>query len=96
MFSDRHLPRMKATMRDVCAYFEAEPVEFNGEDNHLYLCSNHAPKVAGDPPRQLPQRTCPHGACGRNSRPRAPLDHARRPGRHSRARRRRDFVRPRP
>nr|WP_267901589.1 IS200/IS605 family transposase [Micromonospora musae] len=33
-------------MRDVCADFEAELVEFNGENNHVHLLVNHPPKVA--------------------------------------------------
>ncbi|GGM52921.1 IS200/IS605 family transposase [Micromonospora sonchi] len=46
MFADRHLTRMQAIMRDVCADFEAELVEFNGENNHAHLLVNFPPKVA--------------------------------------------------
>ncbi|MEU0562004.1 IS200/IS605 family transposase [Dactylosporangium sp. NPDC006015] len=46
VFTDRHLTRMEAIMRDVCAGFEAELVEFNGEDNHVHLLVNFPPKVA--------------------------------------------------
>jgi putative transposase len=35
VFTDRHLTRMERVMRDVCAHFEAELVEFNGENNHV-------------------------------------------------------------
>lgn len=33
-------------MRTVCADFEGELVEFNGEDNHVHLLVNFPPKVA--------------------------------------------------
>ena len=46
MFGDRHLAGMKQIMRDVCTDFEAELVEFNGENNHVHLLVNHPPKVA--------------------------------------------------
>ncbi|MEU4677840.1 IS200/IS605 family transposase [Micromonospora sp. NPDC023737] len=46
VFADRHLTRMEAIMRDVCADFEAELVEFNGEANHVHLLVNFPPKVA--------------------------------------------------
>ncbi|MFC5943482.1 IS200/IS605 family transposase [Micromonospora harpali] len=46
VFGDRHLSRMEQIMRDVCADFEAELVEFNGEDNHVHLLVNYPPKIA--------------------------------------------------
>jgi putative transposase len=46
VFADRHLQRMEESMREVCADFECEPVEFNGEDNHVHLLVNFPPKVA--------------------------------------------------
>ncbi|TYB94996.1 IS200/IS605 family transposase [Micromonospora sp. WP24] len=46
VFTDRHLARMEAIMRDVCRDFEAELVEFNGADNHVHLLVNFPPKVA--------------------------------------------------
>ncbi|MFD0782526.1 IS200/IS605 family transposase [Micromonospora azadirachtae] len=46
VFADRHLTRMEAIMRDVCADFEAELVEFNGDNNHVHLLVNYPPKVA--------------------------------------------------
>ncbi|GAA2285110.1 IS200/IS605 family transposase [Actinomadura luteofluorescens] len=46
MFADRHLSRMEAIMRDVCRDFEAELVEFNGENNHVHLLVNYPPKMA--------------------------------------------------
>jgi REP-associated tyrosine transposase len=46
VFTDRHLTRMEQIMRDVCTDFEAELVEFNGENNHVHLLVNFPPKVA--------------------------------------------------
>ena len=49
VFTDRHLTRMEAIMRDVCADFEAELVEFNGENNHVHLLVTFPPKTAPGP-----------------------------------------------
>ncbi|MEV0280565.1 IS200/IS605 family transposase [Streptomyces sp. NPDC050610] len=46
VFGDRHLTRMEEIMRDVCADFETELVEFNGEADHVHLLVNFPPKVA--------------------------------------------------
>jgi putative transposase len=46
VFSDTHLRRMEEVMRAVCADFETELVEFNGEANHVHLLVNFPPKVA--------------------------------------------------
>ena len=46
VFADQHLQRMEEIMRDVCADFEAELAEFNGEDDHVHLLVNFPPKVA--------------------------------------------------
>ncbi|MFH8485012.1 IS200/IS605 family transposase [Streptomyces longisporoflavus] len=46
VFTDRHLVRMEEIMREVCANFETELVEFNGENNHVHLLVNFPPKVA--------------------------------------------------
>ena len=46
VFADRHLTRMEEVMRAVCADFECELVEFNGENNHVHLLVNFPPKVA--------------------------------------------------
>jgi putative transposase len=37
---------MEAVMRDVCADFETELAEFNGERSHVHLLVNFQPKVA--------------------------------------------------
>jgi putative transposase len=46
VFSNRHLTRLEEVMRAVCADFEAELIEFNGESNHIHLLVNFPPKVA--------------------------------------------------
>jgi putative transposase len=46
VFSDRHLTRLEEIMRAVCADFECELVEFNGENNHIHLLVTFPPKVA--------------------------------------------------
>lgn len=39
------LNRCEEIMRDVCADFEAELKEFNGEDDHVHLLVHYPPKV---------------------------------------------------
>ncbi len=46
VFADRHLTRLEEILRAVCADFETELVEFNGENNHVHLLVNFPPKVA--------------------------------------------------
>ncbi|MGH3631013.1 MAG: IS200/IS605 family transposase [Sciscionella sp.] len=46
VFGNRHLSRIEEIMRAVCADFEVELVEFNGEANHVHLLVNYPPKVA--------------------------------------------------
>lgn len=46
VFTDRHLTRLEEIMRAVCADFECELVEFNGEGQHVHLLVNFPPKVA--------------------------------------------------
>ncbi|WP_330309557.1 MULTISPECIES: IS200/IS605 family transposase [unclassified Streptomyces] len=46
VFIHAHLTRMEEIMRSVCADFECELVEFNGDDNHVHLLVNFPPKVA--------------------------------------------------
>ncbi|WP_406326633.1 IS200/IS605 family transposase [Streptomyces sp. NBC_00203] len=41
-----HLTRMEEIMWSVCADFECELVEFNGEDHYVHLLVNFPPKVA--------------------------------------------------
>ncbi|MFJ8958735.1 IS200/IS605 family transposase [Lentzea sp. NPDC102401] len=45
VFSNRHLTRLEEIMRAVCADFETELVEFNGENNHVHLLVSFPPKV---------------------------------------------------
>ena len=37
VFIDAHLTRMEEIMRDVCADFETQLTEFNGENDHVHL-----------------------------------------------------------
>ncbi|WP_406383219.1 IS200/IS605 family transposase [Streptomyces sp. NBC_01618] len=46
VFTDAHLKRMEEIMRAVCADFECELVEFNGENNHIHPLVNFPPKIA--------------------------------------------------
>jgi putative transposase len=46
VFSGNHLTRLEEVMRDVCADFETELQEFNGEPNHVHLLVSFPPKVA--------------------------------------------------
>ena len=46
VFTNAHLDRLEAIFRDVCADFECELAEFNGEANHVHLLVNFPPKVA--------------------------------------------------
>ncbi|NYF60117.1 putative transposase [Micromonospora purpureochromogenes] len=46
VFDDRHLTRLKEIMRAVCADFETDLVEFNGDGEHVHLLVNFPPKVA--------------------------------------------------
>lgn len=46
VFTDAHLVRMEEICRDVCADFEADLVEFNGESEHVHLLVTYPPKVA--------------------------------------------------
>ena len=46
VFTDTHLRRIEEIAAAVCADFEAELVEFNGETNHVHLLVTFPPKVA--------------------------------------------------
>ena len=46
VLTDTHLTRLEEVMRAVCADFETELVQFNGEDTHVHLLVNFPPKVA--------------------------------------------------
>ncbi|MGW4688935.1 IS200/IS605 family transposase [Streptomyces sp. NPDC004244] len=46
VFNDDMLTVCEATMRKVCEDFDAELVEFNGEDDHVHLLVHYPPKVA--------------------------------------------------
>lgn len=46
VFTSTHLDRLEEVFRTVCEDFEAELVEFNGEDDHVHLLVTYPPKVA--------------------------------------------------
>ena len=46
VFTDRHLNRMEEIMRVVCADFDTDLAEYNGEANHVHLLVTFPPKVA--------------------------------------------------
>ncbi len=46
VFVDAHPRRMEESMREVCADFETELTEFNGEAGHVHLLVDFPPKVA--------------------------------------------------
>lgn len=46
VFTKEILDDMRPMFASVCADFEAELVEFDGEDDHVHLLVNYPPKVA--------------------------------------------------
>ncbi|MCX4537860.1 IS200/IS605 family transposase [Streptomyces sp. NBC_00841] len=46
IFDDAMLKRCEEIMREVCASFETELREFNGEADHVHLLVHYPPKVA--------------------------------------------------
>lgn len=46
VFTSQMLERCEEIMRDVCAGFEAELKEFNGETDHVHLLVHYPPKTA--------------------------------------------------
>lgn len=46
IFNTEHLGSLETLFRRVCADFESELVEFNGETDHVHLLVNYPPKVA--------------------------------------------------
>lgn len=46
VFTDRHLDRLEQIFGQVCASFEVDLVEFNGEHDHVHLLIEFPPKVA--------------------------------------------------
>ncbi|MEV0144449.1 MULTISPECIES: IS200/IS605 family transposase [unclassified Nonomuraea] len=46
VFTDAHLTRLEEIMRAVCADFETDLAEFNGDNNHVHLLVNFPPKIA--------------------------------------------------
>jgi putative transposase len=46
VFTEEILDDMRGVFASVCADFEAELVEFDGEDDHVHLLVNYHPKVS--------------------------------------------------
>ncbi|KND36954.1 cytosine methyltransferase [Streptomyces acidiscabies] len=46
VFTEDLLTRCEEIMRDVCADFDAELTEFNGEPDHVHLLVHYPPKIA--------------------------------------------------
>ncbi|MGN9846480.1 IS200/IS605 family transposase [Nonomuraea sp. H19] len=46
VFNRTHLGRLEQIMQAVCADFETELAEFNGEASHVHLLVNFPPKIA--------------------------------------------------
>lgn len=47
-------------MQEVCADFEAELKQFNGEDDHVHLLVHYPPKVTSGPARTSPEAAAGH------------------------------------
>lgn len=45
VFNDAMLTRCEEFMRKVCEDFEADLIEFNGEEDHVHLLIHYPPKV---------------------------------------------------
>jgi putative transposase len=45
-FTDEILARCEEIMRDICAHFDAELREFNGETGHVHLLVHYPPSLA--------------------------------------------------
>ena len=46
VFNAEHLTAMREIFSRICANFEAELIEFDGEDDHVHLLANYPPKVS--------------------------------------------------
>lgn len=46
VFTNVILAELKIIFSNICKKFEAELIEFNGEDDHVHLLINYPPKVA--------------------------------------------------
>ncbi|GAB3364454.1 hypothetical protein GCM10027395_07840 [Giesbergeria sinuosa] len=68
VFNDQILNDLRPILAKVCTDFEAELVEFDGEDDHVHLLVNYPPKVSvsalvnslkGVPSRMIRQKKLP-------------------------------------
>ncbi|MFE6155968.1 IS200/IS605 family transposase [Streptomyces sp. NPDC057889] len=55
MFDDVHLRPMEEITQGVCTDFECEPLEVNGEADHIHLLVNFPPKTAVTKPVNSPK-----------------------------------------
>ncbi|MFC7308157.1 IS200/IS605 family transposase [Streptomyces monticola] len=46
VFDDAMLTRCEGIMRNICTDFDADLIEFNGEEDHVHLLVHYPPKVA--------------------------------------------------
>ena len=46
VFSNEILDHMEQIFKDICCGFEAELIEFNGEEDHVHILINYPPKMA--------------------------------------------------
>lgn len=46
VFNKQHIVSLSNIFKGVCGQFEAELVEFDGEENHVHLLINYPPKVS--------------------------------------------------
>ena len=46
VFTKIHLDEMKLIFTKICNYYEADLVEFDGEEDHVHLLVNYPPKVS--------------------------------------------------
>ena len=46
VFSKETLGHMEKIFKNICEQFEAELIEFNGEEDHVHLLVNYPPKMA--------------------------------------------------
>ncbi|MFF3873730.1 IS200/IS605 family transposase [Streptomyces sp. NPDC001978] len=69
VFNDAMLTRCEEIMRKVCEDFGTNLIEFNGEEDHVYLLVHYPPKAALSKPGQLTQESqLPSAAAGGTSR----------------------------
>lgn len=56
VFTSEHLAKMEEIFSNICHMFEAELVEFNGEQDHVHLLIEYPPKNAANQTNQFTER----------------------------------------